>query len=210
MNVPYLYAEMRRQKYAASPSRWASKANKFESASRAGMAIATVLYLLTAIGGYAAFGTLTSADVLDNFVPGPACPLPDAVIVALRAAFIGTMIATYPTISYGLRQSLHALAFPHRDETAWFRWTEAAGLVGTTVAVAVAVDDLGLVFQLAGSTCANVVMLLLPAALHLRQRTAAPAGGGAWWAAAYDNATAWAVLAIGASVLLFVVYDNIF
>ena len=89
--------------------------------------IAGLLYTATGIGGYAAFGVDSSPDVLDNFLPGPMQPLPDAVVLALRAAFAGCMISTFPTLSYGLRTSLHALAFPGRDESALLRWTEVCG-----------------------------------------------------------------------------------
>ena len=178
-------------------------------------------------------------QVLDNFECGTAnvsvaadeddCPLSIPVVIGLRAAFVGTMIATFPTISYGLRTSLHALAFPSRDESAAFRWAEAAILVAVAVAVAVAVDDLGLVFQLAGSTCANVVSILLPAALHLRARrpsAAAPAGraraadedeeeppavlSAVALGRMLEDAFAWLAITVGGMVLFFVFYDHLF
>ena len=59
----------------------------------------------------------TQANILLNFVPGEATPMPDGLVIALHAAFVATMVCTFPTMSHGLRTSLHALALPDRAET---------------------------------------------------------------------------------------------
>ena len=112
---------------------------------------------------------------------------------------------------------MHALAFPSAEETAPYRWAEAALLVALVAACAASVDDLGLVFQLVGSTCGALLMFVLPAALRLfgRQRPAASSldlaglaakdggnfGGGRANAGAADVVLAWASLAFGLVVL---------
>ena len=135
------------------------------------MAVATVLYMLTAWGGYAAFGVQAQPNVLLNFKPGPHQPLSMPTIAGIRAAFVGTMVFTFPTMSHGLRTSLHTLAFEDHPETALYRWLEALGLVAAIAGVAAAVDNLGLVFQLVGSTCGTLLMFIMPASFKLFGRT---------------------------------------
>ena len=185
-NVPTFYAEMfyrpnspelRRlsprftRVTPESLSRWHDKPHKFLAASRVSMAVATVLYMLTAWGGYAAFGVQAQPNVLLNFKPGPHQPLSMPTIAGIRAAFVGTMVFTFPTMSHGLRTSLHTLAFEDQPETAMYRWLEALGLVAAIAGVAAAVDNLGLVFQLVGSTCGTLLMFIMPASFKLFGRT---------------------------------------
>ncbi len=149
-------------------SRWRTKRDKFQFATRCAMLVAVVLYLATAAGGYAAFGVRSKPNVLQNLQPGPEMPLPDSMVVFLHAAFVGTMITTFPTISHGLRQSIHALLYPGaKPETARDRWLEAAGLVAAVVLVAGSIDDLGLVFQVCGSTCGSLLTFIFPACFRL-------------------------------------------
>lgn len=207
-NVPTFYAEMRRQRSAGATSRWASKATKFRCGSRAAMVVALALYLATGLGGYAAFGTDTKPNVLLNFNPGPDAVLPDASVIGLRAAFVGTMVSTFPTISHGLRTSLHALCLPYREATAAIRWSEAAVLVLLVGLVSNAVDNLGLVFQLVGSTCGSVLMFILPASLFLfgareEQEGAAVAAADAGVVGRVgDTVLAWLAVLFGLTVLI--------
>jgi amino acid permease len=178
-NVPSFYKELRRHAPTFGPggemvpsprrleTRWRSKPRKFQAGAQVAMLIASVLYLATAGGGYAAFGLDAQSNVLLNFVPGQSSPLPDLLIFCMKLAFSGTMISTFPTISHGLRTSLHALCFPGRNETTNDRWLEAGLLVGLIVTCAASVSNLGLVFQLLGSTCGAILMFLLPACLRL-------------------------------------------
>ena len=62
-----------------------------------------------------------------------------------------------------LRTSLHALCFPGRAETTRDRWVEAGLLVFLVTICAVSVSNLGMVFELLGSTCGAISMFLLPA-----------------------------------------------
>ena len=214
-NVPTFFAEMRRRSSTERDSRWPSKAAKFGAGTRWAMGIAAALYTATAWGGYAAFGDRAQPNILLNFVPGKEQPLPDASVVALHAAFVATMICTFPTMSHGLRTSLHTLAFPERPETALFRWCEAALLVVAIASTAAAVDNLGLVFQLAGSTCGSLLAFILPASLRLLAPPRTLVGGkdgtttsegaasrrGALMAAA-DVAVAWVAMVFGLTVLI--------
>ena len=202
-NVPTFFAELRRQRSAERPSRWPSKAAKFGAGTRWAMVIAAALYTATAWGGYAAFGDHAQPNILLNFVPGPTQPLPDASVVGLHAAFVATMICTFPTMSHGLRTSLHSLAFPEQPETALFRWSEAAALVIIITSTAAAVDNLGLVFQLAGSTCGSLLAFILPASLRILgspSSSRVSTEGGVM--AAVDAAVAWFAMAFGLTVLI--------
>lgn len=220
-NVPTFYAEMGGADASAAAVAAASrspsfrmsvaerKPRRFAEATRAAMLVAVVLYAATAWGGYAAFGAQSKPNVLLNFVPGPHQPLPDATVVGLRAAFVGTMIFTFPTLSLGLRTSLHTLAFPERAETPLFRWAEAAALVLAVGASASAVEDLGLVFQLVGSTCGSLLMFILPASLRLFGATTEhdaarmhAASARTWLANAAELVLAWLAMLFGAVVLV--------
>ena len=178
-------AEMRRQRSAGATSRWASKATKFRCGSRLASTRALSRHwtwrLRRLRDGH-------QAERATEFQPGPDAVLPDASVIGLRAAFVGTMVSTFPTISHGLRTSLHALCLPHREATAAIRWSEAAVLVLLVGLVSNAVDNLGLVFQLVGSTCGSVLMFILPlrSSCLARGKRARPslllmrASSGAW------------------------------
>ena len=166
-NVPYLFLELRRQSSWNSPSRYVSKRVKFQSSARVAMALCTLIYCAMAAGGFAAFGQAARPDLLENFQAGSPV-LPDVLVHVLRIAFVLVMVTTFPSISFGLRGSLHTLAFRDATATAPQRWAESVLLVAAAVVLAVVVDDLGLVFQLMGSTCGALIMFILPAATYLR------------------------------------------
>ena len=166
-NVPYLFLELRRQSSWNSPSRYVSKRVKFQSSARVAMALCTLIYCAMAAGGFAAFGQAARPDLLENFQAGSPV-LPDVLVHVLRIAFVLVMVTTFPSISFGLRGSLHTLAFRDATATAAQRWAESVLLVAAAVVLAVIVDDLGLVFQLMGSTCGALIMFILPAATYLR------------------------------------------
>lgn len=196
-NVLYLYDELRRQKRRASPSRYTSKRSKMMAATRVCYAACSLIYAAEAVGGYAAFGRNAQPDLLENLRPGPECPLPQVVVQALHAAFVTSMITTFPSLSFSLRGSLHALCFSAVEETRAWRLGESALIVGLVGCVAAAIDDLGLVFQLVGATCGSLLMFVLPALIFLRGRAqaegegrgkgAAGGGGGGGTAAAVEG-----------------------
>ena len=191
-------------------SRWRTKRAKFQAATRAAMGLAVLLYLATAAGGYAAFGVHAQPNVLQNLQPGPGMPLPDGMVVFLQAAFVGTMITTFPTISHGLRQSLHALLYPgNKPETPQDRWLEATGLVAAVVVTACATDNLGLVFQVVGSTCGSLLTFIFPACFRLfghldmgDDDAVVAAGCASRLLKAAELAVAWLTLATGLIVAM--------
>lgn len=141
---------------------------QFRSAARLSLLIASAIYVATAIAGFVAFGGRTQSNLLVNLQPGPTEPLPDALVPTLHAAFVGTMITTFPTLSFGLRTAIHTLCLPHAAETAGHRWGEAIVLVALVYLFAIAADDLCFVFQVVGSTCGSLLMFILPAGVYLR------------------------------------------
>ena len=122
------------------------------------------------------------------------------------------MITTFPTLSFGLRTTIHTLCFPNVAPTAVHRWAEASGLVVAVYACAVAADDLCFVFQVVGSTCGSLLMFILPAAVYLggpAARSGKADGGVLGFAVGGAPrvgegpaavALAWAVLGVGALV----------
>ena len=51
------------------------------------------------------------------------------------------MITTFPTVSHTLRMSLHVMVFPRQEESASYRWAEAAGIVALITWSAVVVTE---------------------------------------------------------------------
>jgi hypothetical protein len=124
------------------------------------------------------------------------------------------MITTFPTLSFGLRTTIHTLCFPNVTPTIVHRWAEASGLVVAVYVCAVAADDLCFVFQVVGSTCGSLLMFILPAAVYLGGPAAASDRsdrgflgftGAPRVSATQDTgstavALAWAVLGVGAII----------
>jgi len=160
-NIPFMYAEMER------PQLKGAKVAQFLGAARVSLMITTVIYVATAAGGFVAFGEVTQANLLVNLQVGEEEPLPDALVPLLHAAFVGTMITTFPTLSFGLRVSIHTLCFPNTTPTATYRWAEASALVLAVYVFATAADNLCFVFQIVGSTCGALLMFIFPAAVYL-------------------------------------------
>jgi len=222
-NIPFMYSELADASLPpkAAPCLGAASTpgsgyadscrGSFRTATRLALLAATAIYLATAAGGFVAFGAATAPNLLVNLQPGPADPLPDTLVPTLHSAFVGMMITTFPTVSFGLRTACHTLCFPNTPTaTTAHRWTEAAALVFASHLCAVAADDLCFVFQIVGSTCGSMLMFILPAAMFLCGPAAVRYGNvvqvdGAlgFHLAAPEDATpamvscAWAVLGFG-------------
>ena len=183
MNIPFLYQELRRQAKRDTPSRYGSKREKFQIASRTSLAICTALYVVQAVSGYVAFGDATKTDILANFaiVPSASCTgacavLPPPATLALHAAFVAVMVATFPSCSFGLRRTLFTMVCgPDAKERPAQRYISAAVITAVVCATANATSDLGVIMALVGSTTGCMLMFVLPSAIFLGSKRVADA-----------------------------------
>ena len=124
--------------------------------------------------GYATFGDAVESDILLSY---PRTPL----VAVARVALSLVVSLSYPLMSHPARTSLLSLlrAAAHRTGIAppalWsYRAVSAAQLAGT-LAVALAVDDLGFVLALVGATMQTPVQYVLPGLCYIRLVRGGPA-----------------------------------
>ncbi|KAI9502380.1 hypothetical protein GGI25_004774 [Coemansia spiralis] len=135
--------------------------NKAEWSRAAGFAtaLALAIYLLFSISSYMAFGLQTEPNLLNNFDND------DVLANIARALLAFSLLLTYPMQFYPVRDLLNdALGLHHG---AGFNLV-AVGLFALTLATALVVDDLGVVFKLVGTAASSLIVFVLPGAIYLK------------------------------------------
>ena len=126
-----------------------------------------------ATSGYATFGEHVASDVLVSY---PRTPL----VAVARLALAVVVSASYPLMSHPARESAMSLLSATARRGALeppasraFRAVSAAHLAGT-LAIALAVDDLGVVLAIVGATVQTTLQYVLPGLCYVRLVRGAP------------------------------------
>ena len=136
----------------------------------ASIASALVLYLVTALAAYARFGDAVRGDVLLNLGG-----IDSTCVRAVRLAFGVSVCLTYPCLHFAARRSLDQLLSGREGgagaETPYRRllWL-TAGLVGSSLVVALLVDRVEVIFGFTGALASTAISYVLPAAISLMAR----------------------------------------
>ena len=128
--------------------------------------VALSIYLLISFSGYTTFGPQVESDILATY--------PNSAIVAVARVAISVVVTfSYPLQSHPSRTcilSLLTAVFGSRGP----RWDMAThlgvttGFLGLSTAIALVVDDLGMVLSLVGATGSTIVSYILPGATYFK------------------------------------------
>ncbi|KAJ2708770.1 hypothetical protein H4R19_004584, partial [Coemansia spiralis] len=143
--------------------------------------LALAIYLAFAVTSYRSFGLRTEPNVLNNFAHD------DALANVARALLAFSLTLTYPMQFYPIRDLLGESLGLSLDGRRRGLHALTLALFASTLAVALTVSDLGVVFKLIGTAASSLLLFGLPGILYLRlvspylwTKTAeAPAGEGA-------------------------------
>lgn len=121
-------------------------------------AIAAVLSMVVAVGGFSTFGSHSSGLILNNYSPY------DPLVTASRAAVALSIIFSFPLPFVGFRDGmLDALKVPVEDRTDNTLKTLSLGLLTAVTLAACLIQDLALVLSVGGGTLSTIVASVFPA-----------------------------------------------
>lgn len=134
--------------------------------THASIAAAVCCSVVLAVTGYVTFGTATQANLLNNY------SLSDELVNVTRIVFALTMLLTYPMEMFVARHCIAALWKSGEQSaprlTHWQHISVTVVLWLIAMGIALVLDDLGLVLELAGGTSATILGFVMPALLVLR------------------------------------------
>eukprot|EP01135_Chromosphaera_perkinsii_P001480 Nk52_evm9s179 gene=Nk52_evmTU9s179 len=161
---------------------------KNNTVKRVGIAInfstifCTCIYLVVGIFGYLTYASKVESNILNSFPADNEIVNSCRLLVAFLAAF------SYPLQIHPCRISLDNIVWGHKkvtyldpaeDKSVNIRyWVESVILIGSTFALSMAVDDLGVVFGVIGSTGSTTLCYLLPGLFFLRMESLKGSGWG--------------------------------
>ncbi|GFN75345.1 sodium-coupled neutral amino acid transporter 11 [Plakobranchus ocellatus] len=126
---------------------------------------AMVMCLILGIVGYASFTGSTQGDLMENYCSD------DILMNIARVSFAITIMLTYPVECFVTREVVENAVFPANPEAPlWRHITVTCTIVGTTAAVSMATDCLGVVLELNGVLAAAPLAYIIPAACVMRLR----------------------------------------
>ncbi|KAJ2483214.1 hypothetical protein IWW56_000562 [Coemansia sp. RSA 2131] len=129
--------------------------------------LSVVVYLAFSVVSYQAFGQETQPNLLNNFAHD------DATANVARVLLAFSLTLTYPMQFYPIRDLLATTFLGplslHGTRGERYKFYALIVVVFTsTLAVALAVDDLGVVFKLIGTAASSVLVFGLPGIIYLR------------------------------------------
>ena len=125
---------------------------------------AMLLYILTGLAACVRFGVAVKGDILLNLAA-----IDSTTIRLVRLGFGLSVCLTYPCLHYAARRSLDQLVFGRRGRSTPSRRRLAltAGLVGSSLGVALVLRRVELIFGVTGAIASTMISYVLPAAIHL-------------------------------------------
>eukprot|EP00698_Gefionella_okellyi_P004734 TRINITY_DN1433_c0_g1_i2.p1 TRINITY_DN1433_c0_g1~~TRINITY_DN1433_c0_g1_i2.p1 ORF type:complete len:441 (-),score=90.71 TRINITY_DN1433_c0_g1_i2:788-2110(-) len=122
-----------------------------------------IVFVLTGVFGYIAFGDGTMGNVITNF------PRNSPLVLSIQVAFALIVIFSYPLVLFTFRLSIEHLwhGIEGRFNTIRFYILTIATIVVASV-VAMFVSNVSFVFSLTGSVSSGALMMTLPAIAYIR------------------------------------------
>ena len=126
---------------------------------------ALAVYIALACSGYATFGSKVASDILSSYPP--ASPL----VGVARVMIALVVTCCYPLQAHPSRLSLGSiikkvLGPARAPSDAALHWGITAAFVGASTAIALVVDDLGVVLKVVGATGSTIVSYILPGSCY--------------------------------------------
>jgi sodium-coupled neutral amino acid transporter 7/8/sodium-coupled neutral amino acid transporter 11 len=131
------------------------------------MGLCACVYGVSIVVGFQTFGTSADAVILRNYSPD------DTLFTVARIAMGISLIASYPLMFSGLRESLIALGkIIQPDNTDFFdslTFQDSISMfsVAFITICAILLTDTGLVVGLVGALCGSAIIYIVPAFLHI-------------------------------------------
>lgn len=138
---------------------------------RRSLGISSGVFVLVAAGGYALFGSHTSANVLNNLTPeGLAVFVPETVAqvvsFAVRAGYCVCLVSTFTMLNWTLRSTVSTLIWKeHMPATKLHFFGLTYALLATLYLVSILFPNVWAAMSLTGSTAAVLIAFILPGAL---------------------------------------------
>ena len=150
-----------------------ASAARFRLMTYGAFGLVFALSLLIVYPGYLTFGTASQPLILSNYHPTA-----DWLATGARIATAASLGCSFPLVFAGLRESCLAMATRAAAVAGGAAWWAATLLLPLlALALALLVDDLGLVVGLLGSILGGAIMYVVPPAIHAAQLLAAAPGG---------------------------------
>ena len=156
-NVPSIYTELERKSF-----------RRMETVSRLAMAFCLVIYMVMGVAGFLAFGEGTQGNVLANLQPY-LCER-DLVVVSGFGCMAFAVTMAFPLNIFPIRFAIQTALFyrqPKWDKPG-VRFAIAAGAVFSSLAVAIALPSINVIFEVIGATTGSFVCFIGPGLLFCR------------------------------------------
>jgi len=132
------------------------------------MGLCAVLYSISLVAGFQTFGANSNAVIIKNYSRD------DYLFTAARLGMGLSLIASYPLMFSGLRESLVSLGKilspPERAasfDSLIFQDTLSVVCVGLVTICAIVLVDAGIVVGLVGAICGSAIIYIVPSFLHI-------------------------------------------
>ena len=120
-----------------------------------------IIYVLTGLFGYYTFGSAIDADFLNSYET-------DAVVTTARLAFVVVCIFSYPLLSFNARLTIRSLFFGGKPLRSTPFLIVTTAFFAFTMAAAITIPGITVVFQFVGSTSVVLLMFVFPGIIYLK------------------------------------------
>lgn len=136
--------------------------NRFARVTHYSAGASMAACLTVALAGFLVFGDLTVGNVLNNF------PADNVMVNVARLCFGLNMLTTLPLEAFVCREVMLNYWYPDAPFNVHRHLVFSAGLVLAAMAASLATCDLGVVFELVGSTSACAIAYILPPLCYIK------------------------------------------
>ncbi|ROT43722.1 hypothetical protein SODALDRAFT_327931 [Sodiomyces alkalinus F11] len=136
--------------------------DRFSRVTHYSTGISMVFCLLMAVGGFLVFGDRTLGNVLNNF------PADNVMVTVARLCFGLNMLTTLPLEAFVCREVMLTYYFPGEPFNMNLHLILTTSLVVSAMVISLLTCDVGVVFELVGSTSACAMAYILPPLCYMK------------------------------------------
>ncbi|KOS18624.1 Vacuolar amino acid transporter 2 [Escovopsis weberi] len=166
--------------------------DNFSRVTHLSTGVSMLACLAMALGGFLVFGDRTLGNVLNNFPPD------NAMVNVARLAFGLNMLTTLPLEAFVCREVMLTYFWPGEPFRPARHVALSTALVAGAMALSLATCDLGVVFELVGSTSAVAMAYILPPLCYVKLTTRS-----------WRTYVAWGVVCFGVGVMVISVIQAV-
>jgi sodium-coupled neutral amino acid transporter 11 len=139
--------------------------DRFSRVTHISTAVSMLACLLMALAGFLTFGDKTLGNVLNNF------PADNTMVNIARLCFGLNMLTTLPLEAFVCREVMLNYYFPEKPFNMKLHLVFSTSLVVGAMIISMMTCDLGIVFELVGSTSACAMAYILPPLCYIKLTT---------------------------------------